>query len=224
MKKTALLCLLALLLGCGSGFVLGQQSGGGGASPPAGGAEMSISPLSPSVDQEAPAPEDNTALLEAGSTVLQALRDGDIQALSGLVHPERGVTFTPYSTVDPISDLTFLPDQLTEAAINRTQYVWGTSQGGGGPIELSLQGYLDRYVYNADYSSAPIIGVDSVISSGNSLENVAEAYPDARFLEYYFPSLDPSNNSFDWCALKTVFVWSAGKYQLVALIHSEWTI
>ena len=76
MKKTALLCLLALLLGCGSGFVLGQQSGGGGASPPAGGAEMSISPLSPSVDQEAPAPEDNTALLEAGSTVLQALRDG----------------------------------------------------------------------------------------------------------------------------------------------------
>ena len=156
--------------------------------------------------------------------MLEALKRGDIQVLAALIDTERGVTFTPYSTVDPRSDLTFLPDQFTEAGINGTRYVWGATQGKGDPIELTLPEYLKRYVYNAEYTRAPVIGVDHVFSSGNSLENVAEAYPDARFLEYYFPGVDPSNNGFDWCALKLVFLPRDEGYRLVGIIHSEWTI
>lgn len=220
MKKTALLCLFALLLGCGLGFALGRRPDGG--TPlSAAGAEIPAHLITPSGTQP---PKDNAALLNAGSAVLLALQNGDIEALAGIVHPERGVTFTPYSTVDPISNLTFLPDQLTEAASNRTQYVWGTAQGSGEPIKLSLNDYLERYVYNANYVSAPIIGIDYIISSGNSLENVGEVYSDARFLEYYFPGLEPSYSGLDWCALKTVFEWYDGQYRLIALIHSEWTI
>ena len=126
--------------------------------------------------------------------------------------------------MNPRSDLTFLPDQFTEAGINGTRYVWGATQGKGDPIELTLPEYLKRYVYNAEYTRAPVIGVDHVFSSGNSLENVAEAYPDARFLEYYFPGVDPSNNGFDWCALKLVFLPRDEGYRLVGIIHSEWTI
>ena len=224
MKKTALLCLLALLLGCGSGFVLGQQSGGGGASPPAGGAEMSISPLSPSVDQEAPAPEDNTALLEAGSTVLQALRDGDIQALSGLVHPERGVTFTPYSTVDPSCDNVLTQAEVARLSTDEEVYTWGLYDGSGEPIRCTGQEYFDRYVFNADYTEAPQVGIDTVLISGNALENVDAVYEDGRFVEYHFPGIDPAREGFDWCSLKLVFeVWNNDWY-LVGMIHGEWTV
>lgn len=181
-------------------------------------------PLSPESSTDTCDPTDNTPLLEAGDAVLEALKRGDIQVLAALIDTERGVTFTPYSTVDPRSDLTFLPDQFTEAGINGTRYVWGATQGKGDPIELTLPEYLKRYVYNAEYTRAPVIGVDHVFSSGNSLENVAEAYPDARFLEYYFPGVDPSNNGFDWCALKLVFLPRDEGYRLVGIIHSEWTI
>ena len=201
--------------------------GGGGlfsAYIPSGAAVPGAEAPSPESSTDTCDPTDNAPLLEAGDAVLEALKRGDIQVLASLIDTERGVTFTPYSTVNPRSDLTFLPDQFTEAGINGTRYVWGATQGKGDPIELTLPEYLKRYVYNAEYTRAPVIGVDHVFSSGNSLENVAEAYPDARFLEYYFPGVDPSNNGFDWCALKLVFLPRDEGYRLVGIIHSEWTI
>ena len=205
MKKNAPLCVLCLLLGCLAGLALNFSLWDGGglfsAYIPSGAAVPGAEAPSPESSTDTCDPTDNAPLLEAGDTVLEALKRGDIQVLAALIDTERGVTFTPYSTVDPRSDLTFLPDQFTEAGINGT-----------------------RYVYNAEYTRAPVIGVDHVFSSGNSLENVAEAYPDARFLEYYFPGVDPSNNGFDWCALKLVFLPRDEGYRLVGIIHSEWTI
>lgn len=226
MKKTALLCVLALLLGCAAGLMLNiGMLGGRGLltrSAPIITTNGAV-PMAPVIPAETD-PADNAPLLKAGSAVLAALRDGDIAALAALVSPERGVTFTPYSTVDPHSDLTFLPDQLTQASASGTKYVWGYTQGKGDPIMLTLPEYLESYAFNADYTKVPIIGVDHVLSSGNSLENVSEAYPEARFLEYYFPSADLDNNGFDWCALKLVFELYDGAYRLVGVIHSEWTI
>ena len=228
MKKNAPLCVLCLLLGCLAGLALNFSLWDGGglfsAYIPSGAAVPGAEAPSPESSTDTCDPTDNTPLLEAGDAVLEALKRGDIQVLAALIDTERGVTFTPYSTVDPRSDLTFLPDQFTEAGINGTRYVWGATQGKGDPIELTLPEYLKRYVYNAEYTRAPVIGVDHVFSSGNSLENVAEAYPDARFLENYFPGVDPSNNGFDWCALKLVFLPRDEGYRLVGIIHSEWTI
>ena len=222
MRKTALLCVLSLILGCALGLSRSQMA------KPEGGASVPPAILVPQADTsrgDAPPPTDSNApLLMAGTAVLQALKGQDIETLSALTDPERGVTFTPYSTVDARSDLTFLPDQLAQAAANHTQYIWGHAQGSGEPIELTLSDYLKRFVYNADYLTAPFIGVNHVIASGNSLENVSQAYPDGYFIEYYFPGLDAANSGLDWCALKTVFHWSGGAYRLTGLIHSEWTI
>lgn len=229
MKKTAILCLLALVLGCSSGLLLNvKYLGGRGVldsdSPSPAPKGEPFTPLSTAGPQQVPELEGNGPLLKAGGAVLAALKKGDIDALSSLIDPDRGITFTPYSTVTPHSDLTFLPDQLSQAGINGTRYVWGYTQGKGDPITLTLPEYLSAYVYNMDYASAPVIGVDRVLSSGNSLENVADAYPDARFIEYYFPSEDPANNGLDWCALKLVFQYTDDAYWLVGVIHSEWTI
>ena len=230
MKRSALLCVLALLLGTAAGLLLNvrQLSGRGLLAPSAASAPAAPSAvlLSPQTAAIAADPESNAPLLEAGNAVLAALKSGDIETLSTLVDEEHGVTFTPYSTVDPHSDLTFLPDQLSQAGANGTHYVWGYTQGKGDAITMTLPEYLDAYVFNIDYTQAPIIGVDFVLSSGNSLENVQDAYPESRFLEYYFPGQDPEVGGLDWCALKLVFrdPDHTGSYRLIGIIHSEWTI
>ena len=196
MKRNILLALCTLLLGTGMGLVVNWNAlGGAGLLTPGAMSTAAVNgtvPLVPSTESgEGQDLSANGPLLEAGDAVLQALEAGDIDALAALVDPERGVTFTPYSTVDPHSDLTFLPDQLAQAGASGSTYIWGTTQGKGDAISLTLTQYLKTYVFNTDYTRAPVIGVDHVIASGNSLENVADAYPEARFLEYYFPGQDP---------------------------------
>ena len=230
MKRSALLCVLALLLGTLAGLLLnvsrlggqGLLASGAPAATPAANAALQISP-GMAADSDA---ESNLPLLDAASQVLTALKEGNIQSLAALIDPERGVTFTPYSTVDPHSDLTFTPDQLSQATVNGTRYVWGYTQGKGDAITMTLPEYLGAYVFDADYTQAPIIGVDHVIASGNSLENVVDAYPEDRFVEFYFPGQDPASGGLDWSALKLVFSdpEHAGDHRLVGVIHSEWTI
>ena len=224
MKKTALLCVLSLLIGCAAGL-LGNAAflNGRGILPPVDVPAASLVPMT-TADPEGPDPSDNAPLLRASLRALEALKDRDYSALASLVHPEKGVTFTPYSTVDPEADITLTRDEVAQAGENGNRYTWGAYDGSGAPIQLTIGGYMDEYVFNADYTHAPLVGVDRVLSTGNSLENVADAYPDGRFVEYYFPGVDPAGNGFDWCGLKLVFELWRGQYRLVGVVHSEWTI
>lgn len=163
-------------------------------------------------------------LLRQSYVVLDALKNKDYAALSALVHPQKGLTLTPYSTVDPLKDQTLPCEDIAKVSKNENLYVWGFYDGSGAPIQLSIADYFEQFVYNADYSSAPMIGVDTVLSTGNSLENVATAYPDARFVEFYYPKLDPKHDGLDWCGLKLVFEQVLSNFKLVGIIHSEWTI
>ena len=183
-------------------------------------------PASPSAAVSTPGTQpapDTDRLLERAARVLETLSDRDFQALSRLVHPERGVTLTPYSTVSDC-DRVLLPQQVSSLESDEEIYTWGLEDGIGEPIRLTGTEYFDRYVYNADYASAPEQGVDEVLMQGNALENVLTAYPDDHFVEYHFPGLDESREGFDWCSLKVVLAPCEGDWHLVGLIHSEWTI
>ena len=148
----------------------------------------------------------------------------DYDTLAAFVHPEEGVTFTPYSTVDRDSDLRFTAAQVRQFSTDQTVYTWGVSDGLGSLIELTPAEYFSTYVFNTDYTQAPEIGVDRILQSGNALENLTEAYPGCRFVEFHFPGLDPANAGLDWCSLKLVFSPSDSCWQLVGIIHSQWTI
>lgn len=168
-------------------------------------------------------PSSNTPLLRRACDVLEALKSEDYPALSRLIHPERGVAFTPYSTVEPDSDLCFRPDQIAKLAENKETYVWGKQAGLGAPIDLTMADYFAKYVFSADYTQAPEVGVDTVLKAGNALENVFDAYPAARFVDFHFPGLDPKSEGYDWCSLKLVFEARESEWMLVGIIHSQWT-
>lgn len=163
-------------------------------------------------------------LISAATEAVEYISSGDYEGLSGMVHPVYGVVFTPYSTVNLTSDKCFTPAQVAAFGSDSTSYVWGTYDGSGGPIEMTVADYFSSFVYNADYAAAPVIGVDYVVRYGNALENVSEVFPDARFVDLHFPSLTGNRDTGDWSTLRLVFEEYDGELMLTAVIHCEPTV
>ena len=233
MKKAVLFALIALLGGLALGTLFG--SGISSASLNSVRATAAEYPAVSALDaievegrstlyQAAPADAGTSCLSDRAGQVLAALKESDYEALAALVHPEKGVTLTPYSTVEPSCDRNLLPAQLVLLPEDDIPYVWGIEDGTGAPIELTGREYFERYVFNADYTAAPETAVDTVLMQGNALENVASAYPEGRFVEYHFPGLDEQMAGYDWCSLKLVFECYQGDWYPVGLVHSEWTV
>ena len=233
LRKTLMISAVTLVLGfvvgilCSTRFI---RTAGTATRSPVGAASISAAsqpltaPTAPEADSGALDTADDALLLAQGAAILSTLKARDYAALSTYVHPEYGVSFTPYSTVRPESDLCLNADQVAGLASDNTRYLWGTYSGSGAPIRMTGQDYFARFVFNADYTQADVIGVDTVVETGNALENVSESFSGCRFLEYHFPGLEPANEGFDWCSLKVGLSPWENQWRLVALIHSEWTI
>lgn len=229
MRRTILLPALALV----GGLALGTLLGGGlfSASQGLNGGARSSIPMAQAVTSSASAmptahpldTSDNDILLERAESALELLKAEDYTGLSALIHPEKGITLTPFSTVSAECDRTLSSQEVSVLAEDEETYVWGVMDGSGMPIRSTCDAYFDRFVFNADYTQAPEVGVDTVLMSGNALENVADAYPQARFVDYNFPGIDPEKKGYDWCSLKLVFEPWQNNWYLVGLIHSEWT-
>lgn len=166
----------------------------------------------------------NMKVLKLSASAVEYLKAGDYKSLSSLVHPQKGVVFVPYSTVDLKTNLKFMPEEVAKFGENTQTYVWGVKDGIGSPIKLTPSQFIKEYTFNIDYSNAPQVGVNTILKTGNSLENLTVVFPEAKFVEYHFPGLDKKNEGLDWCSLKIVFEKHENNYYIVALIHSQWTI
>ncbi|MCD8341480.1 MAG: hypothetical protein LUC87_04910 [Clostridiales bacterium] len=209
-------CCIALIVGLAAGFVLrgvvsGQQIASGAAS---------ADPSASQQDAEDASGQKGQLVITAVKA-MRAISEQDFEELSAFVDPEEGVTFTPYSTVDPTSNLTFSADDLADAEEDETSYVWGVSSSDSSPIRMTIPEYFDSYVWDADYWAVTELGIDTVLHSGNSLENVSDAYPGCHFVDFYLPATDDTDR--DWSSLKLVFQQSGSEWYLVGIIHSEWT-
>lgn len=167
--------------------------------------------------------DDNT-LLQAANAVVDAMKTENFTLLASYVHPEKGVTFTPYSTVHLDSDRVMTNTEIETFLSDNTIYQWGYYDGNGEPIKLTNKGYWDSFVWNADYSKADQTSLNEIVQTGNAIENVQEAYPSAKFVDYHFDQINAQNEGMDWCSLKLVFEQYNGTWYLVGIIHSQWTI
>lgn len=236
MKRVLLFCGLTFLLGLSLGLFLHTwfPSSRELAVPtsPGNNGLTSNTLMLPSATPSVTVPEDtgpetadpaSLTILERGFAVLEALKERDYETLALYVHSS-GVRFTPYSTVDPARDLVLTPAQIASAAADTQIYTWGSEDGSGDPIELTIPDYFARFVFNTDYTEATRIGINQVVQGGNAFENVADSYPDCVFLDFNFSSLDPKLEGLDWCSLKLVFLPEQDDLKLVGILHGEWTI
>lgn len=161
---------------------------------------------------------------ELGEKTLNALKNRDMLSLSAIVHPDKKVRFSPYTFVDTEKDLTFSAEEIKGLLENEKVYTWGSYDGSGDPINLTFSEYLSRFVYDRDFIKAEEIVYNRYISRGNTINNIFEAYPEGKVIEYHFPGFDPKYEGIDWESLKLVFEEKDGKWYLTGIVHDQWTI
>jgi len=165
---------------------------------------------------------DKAQVLAKSKQVLRALKNKDAQTLATYVHPTKGVRFSPYGNVDTQKDLTFRRKDVVKI-YTLPAYVWGQADGSGDDIKLNFAGYHKKFVYDKDFARAPKVGYNRIVKQGNTMVNVAEAYPNGKFVEYHFPGTK-KNEGMDWKSLRLIFEKSGKNWYLVGISHDQWTI
>jgi hypothetical protein len=156
---------------------------------------------------------------------LEALQTRNGNQLASLVHPEKGVRFSPSAYVDIEADLVFSPEQVKRFWIDRSTYMWGYAEGSGDPINLTPAQYLHKYVLSRDFHNPSSINVNDDQASGNTKNNAATVYPNGTRVEYYIQSsVRNAVEQHDWAALRLVFERIDGSWLLVGVIHDQWSV
>ncbi len=157
---------------------------------------------------------------DKATKVMEELKVKDIQGLTDFVHPEKGLRFTPYTTVNKERDVVFDIEELKNFNAEK-EILWGYYDGKGDEINLTPVEYYEEFVYTKDFLNADQIGYNEVLSSGNMIENQFEVYDNPIIVEYYIPGEEFYNA---WESLRLVFEEHEGNWMLVGIIHNEWTI
>ena len=156
-------------------------------------------------------------------SVLKYIKDEDFLALSRIVHPEFGVVFSPYATINLTTDRRFNDTQIAALGTDTTVYVWGVYNGSGRPIELTPAEYFSQFVSAADYMDAVIIGINQIVRSGNALENMTDVFPNVKFVDFHIPGNEPAEE-LEWTSLRLGFEEHNGNLRLIAIVYSAWSV
>ncbi|HJS55863.1 MAG TPA: hypothetical protein VJ765_15020, partial [Chitinophagaceae bacterium] len=94
----------------------------------------------------------------------------------------------------------------------------------GDPIRMTLNNYMQRFVYDVDFVKPEKRSVNDFIAAGNSLNNLLSVYENCDFTESYFSGFEKKYEGMDWKSLRLVFKERNGRFLLVGIVHDEWTI
>jgi hypothetical protein len=169
------------------------------------------------------------AVVARAAQAIMALKGRDLAALAALVHPDKGLRFSPYTyvRVEPGPhgevDRVFSAGQIPGLWSDPTIYHWGTQEGSGDPIDLTFADYYAEYVYDVDFAHPDVIGFDEAIGLGSMINNIDEVYPEAVTVEYHFEGFEEQYAGYDWRSLRLVLELAEAEWVLVGIVHHEWT-
>jgi hypothetical protein len=168
----------------------------------------------------------DSILLRFTNNILVALKNKNYSAFANYIHPASGIRFSPYGYVDILSHLRFSREKFIATAKddNQEMIVWGKFDATGDPIKMTLNNYLQRFVYDVDFIKPEKRTVNDFIGTGNSLNNLLSVYKNCDFTESYFSGFKKEYAGMDWKSLRLVFKERNGKFFLVGIVHDEWTI
>lgn len=163
-------------------------------------------------------------ILQSASDIIQALKTQNFTEISQFVSSEKGLTLTPYTVVRE-GNLTFSREEVALFDMNNTNYIWGQYEGSGFNIEHNPRQYFNGFVYDKNFEHSHI-AYNEIQQFTGWPENMGTAYPNGIFVEYYYEGDEGEFKGFTWATLRLVFEKSTedGKWYLVGLIHSQWTI
>lgn len=168
----------------------------------------------------------DSILLKLTQNILISLKNKNYRAFSNYIHPVQGIRFSPYGHIDTIKHVKFSKASFLSQANKDEQdmIIWGSFDGTGDPIRMTLNNYLQRFVYDVDFAKAENLKVNEFIGNGNSINNLLSVYKDCDFTESHFSGFEEKYAGMDWKSLRLVFKQRNGRYLLVGIVHDEWTI
>lgn len=177
--------------------------------------------------EEKPFIEENEAkkiIEQKTKKVINAIAKSAMEELSGYIHPQKGVRFTPYTNISIDNDLVFTKKQISNFMQDNKKYLWGYYDGSGFEIKLTPKEYWQEFVYDKDFKSANKISYNKIIGRSLMKENQFKVYPDSIIVEYYKEGTNPEFEGLDWASLRIVFEKLDGKWYVVGIIHNEHVI
>lgn len=168
----------------------------------------------------------DSVLLKLTQQILTTLKNKNYSAFANYIHPVDGIRFSPYGHIDTVQHRKFSKASfLTQSnKVEQEMVVWGQFDGTGDPIKMTLNNYMQRFVYDVDFVKPEKIEVNEFINTGNSLNNLLSVYKDCNFTESHFSGFDKKYNGMDWKSLRLVFKERNKRFFLVGIVHDEWTI
>ena len=227
MKKLLIISISLLLLsGCSLTGGGKQQTGNTPSEQPPASSQApapTVSPSSgPSLEPTA-TPVQKLTKEETAEAVVQAFKDRDLDKLRQLVHPTKGVQFSPYVYIHEDTAQKFQQDTLPGFDDN-TLYVWGEHDGSGETIKLTFKDYYEKFIYDHDYVNREKLGEDEVIRIGNMVNNIKEIFPESYIADYHFSGFDKSFEGIDWASLVVVVEQHEDNWYVVAITRTQWTV
>ncbi len=185
-------------------------------------------PIEQSEEQEQPGEVEEgmpPTVSEAGTTIVRALKNADMDTLADWVDLDEGVRFSPYGNVNTETDLIFSRDELRGLMKDPTEHLWRSFPGSDTLIKMSYKEYHDRFVYDADFMEDAEVAVNEGLGEGAMIYNLNEVYPKDThdFVEYHIDGIDPTVEGMDWRSLRLVFKKMGDDRTLVGIIHDQWT-
>jgi len=166
---------------------------------------------------------ENAEITMLAFSILGYIKDDDYVTLSSAVHPEYGVVFSPYATINLSTNQRFSAEEIATIDTDSHIYMWGVLNGSGEPIMMTPAEYFEKFIPAADYINASIIGVNRVVRSGNALENMVDVFPDVKFVDFHIPGGE-SSEELDWSSLRLGFEEYEGEFRLIAIVYSTWSV
>ncbi len=162
------------------------------------------------------------SVLDQAFTIVRALKEKDFAAVANYVSPKMGLHFSPFAAVND-TDLVFPALRVASLPDDNSTYLWGVYDGSGKPINLSFNDYYAKFIYDEDYANAPQLALNFRLGVSTTIDNSAEYFSGAMIVEFHFPGSDAELAGMDWRSLRLVFLQEGNTWNLVGIIHDNWT-
>lgn len=166
----------------------------------------------------------DTTIAALADSILHLLKNRDYTHFAHFIHPQSGVRFSPYGIVDTAKNKRLSAQELIELTKNKKPIKWGTFEGTGESINLIVDDYFKRFVYDVDFINAEKRSINKVIGADSTSNNIASIYPGSDFVQFYFSGFKKQYQGMDWKSLVLVFSKKDSKRFLVGIIHNQWKI
>ena len=168
----------------------------------------------------------DSVLLRLTNDILKEIKNKNYSALANFIDPVSGIRFSPYGLIDTVSHMVFSKEKFVEEITRAKQnkFHWGAFDGSGEPINMTLNEYMQKFVYDVDFVRPEKQRANGFIGGGNSLNNLLAVYRGCDFTESHFSGFEKKYGGMDWRSLRLVFKETNGKFWLVGIVHDQWTI